>query len=142
MAIAKSGTTEDSGPTLGKLTRIKGQVTAAEDVFFFGALEGFVDAPAHKVTVGPSAHLTGDVSAREVVVYGTVDGNLAAVERIEILHQAKVTGDVRTTRIMIEDGAYFRGSVDLVPVGSPIPKKRPENARVITEGRTFLVVGE
>ena len=141
MAIGKSGAPDDSRPSLGKLTSIKGQVTAAEDFCFLGSLEGFVDAPAHKVTVGPSAHLTGDVIAREVVIYGTVDGNVAAAERIEILHQAKVTGDVRTTRIMIEDGAYFQGSVDLVPAGSPIQKKRVEKA-VITEGRTFMVVGE
>ena len=129
-------------PSLGKLTAIKGRVTAEEDVFFHGALDGFVEAPKHKVTVGPTAHLTGDVWAREVVVYGTVDGNLAAAERIEILHQAKVTGDARASRILIEDGAYFQGSIDVVPASSPIPKKLPERAGVITEGPSFLVVGE
>jgi len=149
MSIGKFGSRDEprsrdtaAAPSVGKLTEIKGRVTAEEDVLFYGALEGFVEAPAHKVVVGPTAHVTGDVWAREVVVYGTVDGNLEAAERIQILRQAKVTGDARTCRILIEDGAYFQGSIDIVAEGNPAPKRRPEKPPVILEGPSFLAVGE
>jgi cytoskeletal protein CcmA (bactofilin family) len=128
-------------PSLGRQTQIKGRLTAAEDVFFLGVVEGLVDAPAHRVTVGLSAQLTGDVTAREVVVYGTVHGNVAATERIEILHQGKVMGDILSPRLLIEDGAYIQGSIDTAPPQSAVRRKRPERAKVITEGPSFMVVG-
>lgn len=115
-------------------------MTATEDVFFQGTLEGVVDAPAHKVTVGPAARVTGDVTAREVVIHGTFHGNLAAAERIEISRFAKVTADVRTSRILIEEGAYFQGSIDIVLPGSTVAKKKAESARVVAEGPSFEAV--
>jgi cytoskeletal protein CcmA (bactofilin family) len=128
-------------PSLGRQTQIKGRLTAAEDVFFLGVVEGLVEAPAHRVTVGISAQLTGDVTASEVVVYGTVHGNVAATERIEILHQGKVMGEILSPRLLIEDGAYIQGSIDTVPPPSAVRRKRPERAGVVTEGPSFIAVG-
>ena len=66
-----------------------------------------------KLTVGASAKLTADIIAREVVVYGSVKGNLRAKDRIEIKKDGSVNGDLTTARIMIEDGAYFKGSIEI-----------------------------
>ncbi len=70
-----------------------------------------------KLTVGASARLTADIVAREVVVYGNVKGNLRARDRIEIKKDGSVIGDLTTARIMIEDGAYFKGSIEIDKAG-------------------------
>jgi cytoskeletal protein CcmA (bactofilin family) len=78
-----------------------------------GSVEGLVQLDDRKLTVGASAKLTADVVAREVVVYGSVKGNLRARDRIEIKKDGSVVGDLTTARIMIEDGAYFKGSIEI-----------------------------
>ena len=70
-----------------------------------------------KLTVGASAKVTADIIAREVVVYGNVKGNLRARDRIEIKKDGSVVGDLTTARIMIEDGAYFKGSIEIDKTG-------------------------
>jgi cytoskeletal protein CcmA (bactofilin family) len=78
-----------------------------------GTVEGLVQLDERKLTVGATAKLTADILAREVVVYGTVKGNLRAKDRIEIKKDGSVHGDLTTARIMIEDGAYFKGSIEI-----------------------------
>jgi cytoskeletal protein CcmA (bactofilin family) len=92
---------------------IKGEISGNEDLQIDGSVEGLVQLDDRKLTVGASAKLTADVVAREVVVYGSVKGNLRARDRIEIKKDGSVVGDLTTARIMIEDGAYFKGSIEI-----------------------------
>ncbi len=107
--------TSPSGSTarLGASLHVKGEISGNEDLHIDGSVEGLVQLEDRKLTVGASAKLTADVVAREVVVYGSVKGNLRARDRIEIKKDGSVVGDLTTARIMIEDGAYFKGSIEI-----------------------------
>lgn len=98
---------------LGASLHVKGEITGNEDLSIDGSVEGLVHLEERKLTVGPSAKVTADIIAREVVVYGNVKGNLRARDRIEIKKDGSVIGDLTTARIMIEDGAYFKGSIEI-----------------------------
>src|SRR5215813_12447428 len=98
---------------LGASLHVKGEITGNEDLLIDGSVEGLVQLDERKLTVGATAKLTADIIAREVVVYGTVKGNLRAKDRIEIKKDGSVNGDLTTARIMIEDGAYFKGSIEI-----------------------------
>jgi cytoskeletal protein CcmA (bactofilin family) len=100
--------------TIGKAVRIVGQIHSKEDLYVDGDLEGTVEALEHKLTIGPNGTVHAAVKAREVVALGTIQGNVEAAERIEIRKDARLTGDIKTARIIIEDGAYFKGSIDIV----------------------------
>ncbi len=98
---------------LGASLHVKGEITGNEDLHIDGTVEGLVQLDERKLTVGASAKLTADVVAREVVVFGSVKGNLRARDRIEIKKDGSVIGDLTTARIMIEDGAYFKGAIEI-----------------------------
>lgn len=98
---------------LGASLHVKGEITGNEDLHIDGSVEGLVQLEERKLTIGASAKLTADVVAREVVVYGSVKGNLRAKDRIEIKKDGSVVGDLTTARIMIEDGAYFKGAIEI-----------------------------
>jgi cytoskeletal protein CcmA (bactofilin family) len=100
--------------TIGKAVKINGQIHSKEDLYVDGDVEGTVEAPDHKLTVGPNGTVHATVKAREVVALGSIQGNVEATDRIEIRKDAKLIGDIRTARIVIEDGAYFKGSIDIV----------------------------
>src|ERR1017187_1774184 len=102
---------------LGASLHVKGEITGNEDLAIDGSVEGLVQLEDRKLTIGASARLTADVIAREVVVYGNVKGNLRARDRIEIKKDGSVVGDLTTARIMIEDGAYFKGSIEIDKTG-------------------------
>ncbi len=106
--------------TIGKAVKIVGQIHSKEDLFVDGDLEGTVEAPEHKLIIGPNGTLHATIKAREVVVLGTIQGNVEAADKIEIRKEARLVGDIRTARIVIEDGAYFKGSIDIV---KPEPAK-------------------
>jgi cytoskeletal protein CcmA (bactofilin family) len=102
---------------LGASLHIKGEINGHEDLLVDGSVEGLIHLEDRKLTVGATAKVTADVIAREVVVYGTVKGNLRARDRIEIKKDGSVVGDLTTARIMIEDGAYFKGSIEIDKTG-------------------------
>jgi len=104
---------------LGASLHIKGEITGNEDLVIDGSVEGLVQLEDRKLTVGASARVTADIIAREVCVYGNVKGNLRARDRIEIKKDGSVVGDLTTARIMIEDGAYFKGSIEIDKAGEP-----------------------
>jgi cytoskeletal protein CcmA (bactofilin family) len=113
-AMRPLGATADrSTARLGPSLHVKGEITGNEDLVIEGSVEGLVQLDERKLTVGATAKLTADVIAREVVVYGNVKGNLRAKDRIEIKKDGSVNGDLTTARIMIEDGAYFKGSIEI-----------------------------
>ena len=92
--------------------RIKGEITGKEDLFIDGTLEGKLDLGNASVTVGPNGKVTADVSAREVVIRGQLDGKIDGKERVQLWNSGRVTGEVRTERLAIEDGALLRGKVE------------------------------
>lgn len=108
-----------SGALIGKSLTITGEIRGEEDLVIDGKLEGDVDLPQHRLTIGPSGVLQGKIRAREIVVYGTVQGNLQASERVEIKKHAKVIGDLKAQRPVIEDEAYFKGNVETVRAEAP-----------------------
>jgi len=92
--------------------RIKGEITGKEDLFVDGTLEGKLDIGNASCTVGPNGKVKADISAREVIIRGNVDGKVEGVERVQLWNTSRVTGEVRTERLAIEDGAVLRGKVE------------------------------
>ncbi len=116
--------------TIGKAVKVIGQIFSREDLYVDGEVEGTIESMENKLTVGPNGQVQAAVKAREVVVLGSIKGNVEATDKIEIRKDAKLTGDIRTARIIIEDGAYFKGSIDIVkPEPSKVaPKAQPAAA--------------
>lgn len=120
---------------IGKSVIIKGQILSREDLWLDGEIEGTVEVPEHRLTIGPHARLAAGIRAREVIVLGAVNGNVEAAEKIDIRKDAKLVGDIKTGGIIIEDGAYFKGSIDIVrsadaPKPAPQAKQTKEQAAV------------
>jgi len=115
--------------TLGKSVMVKGQIISREDLTIDGEVEGTVELQEHRLTVGPNGKVQASVKAREIVVLGTVQGNVEATDKIDIRKDAKLVGDIKTVRIVIEDGAYFKGSIDISkPEVSKPAAPRPQTA--------------
>ena len=117
-----------AGAAIGKTLIVTGRIVGKEDLVIDGRLDGDVDLVENRLTIGPSGHVQGGVRAREIVVYGTVQGNLEASERVEIKKNAKVIGDLKAQRPVIEDEAYFKGNVETIRVETPKPAPRPAAA--------------
>ena len=124
-AMRPLGATADRATArLGSSLHVKGEISGNEDLLIDGSVEGLIQLDERKLTVGATAKVTADIIAREVVVYGSVKGNLRAKDRIEIKKDGSVNGDLTTARIMIEDGAYFKGSIEI----DKTSEKEPSNA--------------
>lgn len=114
--------------SIGKAVKIVGQIFSKEDLYVDGDLEGTVELLEHKLTVGPNGNIHAGVKAREVVALGAIQGNVEATDKIEIRKEARLVGDIRTARIVIEDGAYFKGSIDIIkpePVRAAVKPPQP-----------------
>jgi cytoskeletal protein CcmA (bactofilin family) len=96
---------------IGKSVIIKGELSGSEDLYLDGEVEGSIELKQHSVTIGPNGRVKARVSAKSVVIEGKVDGNLIGSERVEIRGTAVVNGDIVTKRIVIAEGASFKGSV-------------------------------
>ncbi|MBX5495880.1 MAG: polymer-forming cytoskeletal protein [Bryobacteraceae bacterium] len=111
---------------IGKSVAIKGQIASREDLYIDGHVEGAIEMPDSRLTVGPNGKVEAGVKAREIVILGTVHGNVEAGDKIDIRKDAKLIGDLKTTRIVIEDGAYFKGSIDIArPEAKTSPRPAP-----------------
>jgi len=99
--------------TIGKSLVIKGEVSGSESLYIDGRVEGSINLPGNRLTVGRNGVVTANVSAREIVVIGKVRGNLNATDRVDIRNEGSLTGDVVAQRISIEDGAFFKGGIDI-----------------------------
>ncbi len=100
--------------SIGKAVKINGQIFSKEDLYVDGDVEGTIELAENKLTIGPSGRVQAGIKAREVVVLGAIQGNVEAMDRLDIRKDAKLVGDIKTARIIIEDGAYFKGSIDIV----------------------------
>jgi len=98
---------------IGKSVIIKGELSGSEDLTIEGQVEGKIELRQNVLTIGPNAKIKAQVLARAVVVEGTVQGNIAASEKIEIRDKGSVEGDLSSPRVAIADGAHFRGSIDM-----------------------------
>ena len=108
---------------LGKSVIVKGQIFSREDLTIDGEVEGTVELQEHRLTVGPNGKVSATIKAKEICVIGSVTGNVEASDKIDIRKDAKLVGDIRTARIVIEDGAYFKGNIDIIrtPAAAPAP---------------------
>lgn len=97
--------------SIGKGLRFVGQITASEPLYIDGHVEGTINLPGDRVTVGRNGQVTADITARDIVVLGTVFGNLSATERVELRAEGSLTGDISTKRISIAEGAFFKGTL-------------------------------
>jgi cytoskeletal protein CcmA (bactofilin family) len=127
---------------IGKSVVIKGELSGSEDLYLDGEVEGTIELQKNALTVGPNGRIRAHVNARDVIIHGKVDGNIRASDKVELKRTAVLVGDIQTQRITIEDGAYFKGAIDIqreakketpsyaaaavpagVGVGSPAEKK-------------------
>jgi cytoskeletal protein CcmA (bactofilin family) len=98
---------------IGKSVIIKGELSGSEDLYLDGEVEGNIDLHNHNLVIGPNGRVRANVSAKDVVIHGKVDGNVTGVEKVELKKSALLNGDINTQRIVIEDGAFFKGAIDI-----------------------------
>ena len=98
---------------IGKSVQIKGELTGSEDLQIDGQVTGSIELPDYQLTVGASVKVNANVNAKKVVISGTVKGNIRAVDNVTISKSGSLVGDVVVAGIVIEDGAYFKGSIDI-----------------------------
>jgi cytoskeletal protein CcmA (bactofilin family) len=127
-SFASSRTVEPerrSGATIGKAVRIVGDVYSEEDLFIDGEVQGTLEVRNSKVTIGPNGKAKSDIRAREVVIQGQVQGNVEALQKINIRKEGSLVGNIRTAGIIIEDDAYFKGSIDIVRNANEAASRAP-----------------
>jgi cytoskeletal protein CcmA (bactofilin family) len=105
---------------LGPSLEIKGKISGDEDLQIDGKVEGPISLQGQKLIAGRSALLQSEINAREVIVYGKIQGNVRAQDRVEIKKDGSVLGDITTSRISIEDGAYFKGRIEIERSKAPL----------------------
>jgi cytoskeletal protein CcmA (bactofilin family) len=103
---------------LGASLEIKGHITGDEDLQIDGKVDGPISLHGHELTVGPQAKLNSEIHAGQVIVYGKVVGNVHARERVDVKTDGSIIGDISTARISIEDGAHFKGRIEIDPTKS------------------------
>lgn len=98
---------------IGKSVMIKGELSGSEDLYLDGEVEGSIELHDHNLTVGPNGRVKANINAKEVIIQGKVDGNILGSDRVELRKSGVLVGDIVTQRIVIEDGAYFKGGIDI-----------------------------
>jgi cytoskeletal protein CcmA (bactofilin family) len=124
----------DSAPArIGKSVVISGEVKGSEDLIVDGRIEGTISLTESRLTIGPSANVAADLSAKDVLIMGHVQGNIQASGRVELRAGCVVEGDIRALRLAVEDNAVFRGKVDLTQSAG----KAPEAASPTLQGTAY-----
>src|SRR5277367_2143287 len=116
--VTATTTTTADQATIGKSLVIKGEVTGSESLYIDGRVEGSISLAGNRVTIGRNGVVAANINAREIVVLGNVRGNLTASDRVDIRSDGSLTGDVVAARISIEDGAFFKGGIDIRKAGA------------------------
>ena len=101
--------------TIGQSLRISGEISGTEDLIVQGAIDGEIKLPENTVTIGEDGHVKARVEARIIIVEGTVEGDLYGGEQVEILRQGNLNGNIVSPRVGLEDGAQFKGNIDMSP---------------------------
>jgi cytoskeletal protein CcmA (bactofilin family) len=128
--------------TIGRSLVIKGEVSGSEPLFIDGRIEGTINLADNRVTIGRNGSVQANVTAKEVVVMGKLHGNVNVSDRVDIRAEGALTGDVVAHRLSIEDGAFFKGSVDLKKseqkMNSDAAKNtKPESAHSNSQSQAF-----
>ena len=118
---------QGSGTAIGKAVSIIGDIESAEDLYVDGEVKGNLIVKASRLTIGPNGKATSDVKAREVIIQGKVQGNVEATQKITIRREGSLVGNIKTAGIVIDDDAYFKGSIDIV-------RKESDKAEKSTNG--------
>ena len=124
---------ENAPARIGKSVVICGEVKGSEDLIVDGRVEGTVSLSESRLTIGPNAHVAADLSAKDVLILGHLQGNVVASGRVELRAGSVVEGDIRALRLAVEDNAVFRGRVDLTQ-GAAKPAESPTGSAA---GGTF-----
>jgi cytoskeletal protein CcmA (bactofilin family) len=117
---------------IGKSVQIRGELTGSEDLYLDGEIEGNIDLRDHSLIIGPNGKIKAGISARDLVVHGKVEGNVTATGRVELRKSCTLIGDVNTQRIVIEDGAFFKGSIDIKEKDLKAESRKPVAAAAST----------
>ena len=117
--------------TIGKSLVVKGEISGSESLYIDGKVEGSINLPGNRVTVGRNGQVAATIMAREIVVLGKIRGNCQASDRVDIRAEGSLTGDVIAAHISIEDGAFFKGGIDIRKAGA-----EPKTATVTPEPET------
>lgn len=112
--------------TIGKSVVVKGELSGSEDLYVDGQVEGSITLRGQSLTIGPNGRVRANVEARNVILHGQVDGNITASDRVELRKSASLRGDIATARIAIDDGAYFKGTIDIQKTEAPKVEVKPQ----------------
>jgi cytoskeletal protein CcmA (bactofilin family) len=128
--------------TIGKSVVVRGELSGSEDLYVDGEVEGSISLRGQSLTIGPNGRVRANLEARNVIVHGSVDGNVIASDRVDLRKSASLTGDISTARVAIEDGAYFKGTIDIqksepaarVEPKSAVPAASPQVTTTVSQG--------
>lgn len=128
---------------IGKSVLIKGELSGSEDLYIDGQVEGTIELREHNLTIGPHGRVNANMNAKEVIVQGSLKGNVRAVDRVDIRKTGSVVGDLVAARVVIEDGAYFKGSIDIQkasePAAKPSEMRKPEAPLAVSDSHPKFV---
>ena len=119
--------------------KIKGEVTGSEDLFVDGQVEGRLSLANGSLTIGPNGNVKADVSAREVIVRGNLEGKVSGKDKVQLWSTAKVTGEVTTERLAIEEGALLRGKVEAGKLTTKAPEAKAAAASAAKSGDSLAM---
>jgi len=123
---------------IGKSVVVRGELSGSEDLYLDGEVEGSIELREHHLTIGPHGRVRASVNARDVVVHGQLNGNVQGTERVELKKSAVLTGDIVTQRIVIEDGAVSKGSIETRrEAAKPEPKRETVEAVAASASSAF-----
>ena len=110
--------------TLGRTVRVEGKIISHQDLHVDGQVDGTIELSGNKLTIGPQANVKASIRAQNVSIVGNAEGTIEATERVELCSQCRLVGDIRTPRLVIKDGAYIKGNVDVFRRPAPKTTKR------------------
>jgi cytoskeletal protein CcmA (bactofilin family) len=141
-ALSKSASQPNSVTTIASGLKINGEISGTSDLYIDGETQGKIRLANARVTIGPNGRVQADIEAREIIIEGSVQGNLKAGERVQLGAQSKVEGSVLTPRIAIDDGARLRGKVEMVRTGASHAAANAEGATEPSKAKVMSASGK
>ena len=123
--IAKAPDGQLFKAVIGSTVKVVGQITSEENIQIDGNVEGSINSEEHEVFVSVSGNLLADVRAHVVVIEGTVKGDITGLEKVVVCQSGNVLGNIDAPRVTLEDGAKFKGTIEMDPTVPPAPNMRP-----------------
>lgn len=119
---------------VGSAVRIEGEIYGQQDLLVDGEVNGSMVLPDHTLTIGPNANVKANIRAQNVVLIGSVEGNIEATKRIELRGCCSLLGDIRSPRIMVENGAYIKGTIEVMRQAPALHLAQPTDLNALTTG--------